>query len=152
MRPDAAPSVVRLGIMTGGGAAGGALLPAATFALCVLPLATHWSPGVAGYLWVGIVMSLALGGATAGVSGVDPRSPRVWPLLATTAPFAAVLAWGVCTLLWSATPSRSIALIALLLAGLAAVLPLLTVVRLPDVQVAPVLRAVAAAAVLGTLG
>lgn len=128
----------------------GLVLVGATATLCLLPRATHTSPGAAGYLWATLVLAAGVGFSIGWSRRDRLGGPAARTVLLVVAPFALVLGWGVVTLLWSATPSGTLALISLLLAGLSLALPALVVIALPTGDLAPVLRLVAAAAVTGT--
>lgn len=137
--------------MTGGGLAERWLLPFTTFAACVLPVTTHRSPGVAGYLWCALVLALS-SGVLAGRHMGAPHGPAARHVtLAAAAPFALVLGWGAVTLLWSSAPSRIIALVTLALSALALAAPALAVGLVDDNRLDALLWRVCAAAVLGSM-
>lgn len=131
-------------------AGSGWLLPAITFLLCVLPATSHWSPGRAlGYLW-----EAAWLGVGAGVgAGLALAAWQSWPAarrwaLVPVALFLAVAGWGVVTTSWSSSATQTAAVVSLVLAALAALLPALALldVDLPELA----LQRTAGAAVAGT--
>lgn len=130
--------------------AAGWVLAGAALLVCALPVTTHRTPGAAGYLWCALVLAAGLGLVAGRTAWARLREPSGVAVLVVVAPFAGVLAWGAVTLLWSVTPSGLLALLTLLLAGVAAALPALTISQLPEAAVGPVMRIVTAAAVLGS--
>lgn len=128
------------------------MLVAVVFAVCLLPATTHRTPGVLGYLWCAIVLMGGAGVLVGRWGRDDARSSHAVSVSVAAAPFVIVLTWAGVTLLWSAAPSRLLALMVLLLAGASVALPALAVVGVPESLTAPTLCAAAAAAVLATAG
>lgn len=93
--------------------------------LSAAPASGHYSPGAAGYLWATAVLAAALAWTRPSLA-----DPLPWTRLLTAQGmtvivlYVVLLGWAALSLLWSATPSRTVALLALGLSAAAALLPL----------------------------